>query len=280
VKAPRPVQPDSIEREYARKLLLYHRAYVQLVRTYLPRLLKELREEVSETTPEALAERMDAADASKAIATLFDAILGKLEKTFPDTLLRRWATGMAARTNKLAAKNQAKHVRKASQARAEGPVEIEGILTAEKKLTPYFQQVVDRNVALIRSIPKEKVETFKNALTNAITQDLPVSQIAKLVQKNLRNSENSARLIARDQVGKLNGALDEYHQRQIGVRKYRWRTMHDGVVRKDHARLNGTLQSWDKPPIVDRKSGRRAHPKGDYQCRCYAEAVLDEVLDE
>ena len=284
MKPARPVQPDSVEREYTRMLLLYQRTYVHLVKQELPPLLRALRAEVSSKTPQALAElpspeRMDAADAAKAVQALFDAILGKLEKTFPDTLLRRWARAMAARTNKVAAKNQAAHLRRAT-AKLKDPVEITGILTAERKLAPYFQQVVDANVALIRSIPEAKVPAFKNALSTAITQDLPVSEIAKMVRKHFAATDQQARLIARDQVGKLNGALDEFHQRQIGVKKYTWRTMHDGVVRKDHQKLEGTRHSWDKPPIVDKKSGRRAHPKGDFQCRCYAEAVLDDLLDE
>lgn len=277
-RAPRPTATDSIEREYARLLLLYQKTYKNLVRVGLKDLLPRLRKEVSEQAPEALAERMDA-DASKAIATLFDMILGKMEKNFPETLLRRWAMGMASRTNKLTAKNQAKHARAATKHLKEGPVEILGILTSERKLSPYFKNIVDQNVALIRSIPAEKIPAFKNALTNAITQDLPVGQLAKIIGKHYAATENKARLIARDQVGKLNGALDEYHQRTIGIKKYTWRTMGDGSVRHDHAKLNGTTQRWDKPPVVDRKSGRRGHPKQDIQCRCYAEAQFDELLD-
>lgn len=285
MRAPRPTQTDSIEREYRRQLLIYQRAYRELVSQGLKELLPHLRKEVSQHTPQALGEkhapveRMDA-DAAKAIQTLFDAILTRMEKKFPDTLLRRWATAMAARTHKTAAKNLAKHAKAATKNAKDGPLEITGILTSERRLSPYFKNIVDQNVALIRSIPKEKIPAFTNSLTNAITRDLPISQTAKLIAKHFEATSNKARLIARDQVGKLNGALDEYHQLQLGVKKYTWRTMKDGAVRHDHRHLEGTVQRWDRPPIVDKKSGRRAHPKGDIQCRCYAEAVLSDLLDE
>jgi SPP1 gp7 family putative phage head morphogenesis protein len=287
-----PQQPDSVEQEYVRALLLYQREYQRLVKANLPRLLEQLRAQVSEETPQALAEkhaRMDA-DAAKSVQTLFDMILGKMEKQFPDTILRRWAKGMASRTNKLAAKNQAKHIRRATRRAKEGPVEIGGILTSEKKLAPYFKNVVDENVALIRSIPQSKVPAFKNALTNAITQDLHATEIAKIIRKHFAATDSHARLIARDQVGKLNGALDQYHQQMLGCKRYTWRTMKDGAVRgrnkgkgfkgPDHWHLEGEVCSWDKPPVVNTKTGKRAHPKQDFQCRCYAEAVLDDILDE
>lgn len=277
-KAPRPTQPDSIEREYARLLLRYQRVYVALVRKELPPLLRALKAETAKTNPAALAEHTDA-DVAKSVQALFDSILGRMEKSFPDSLLSRWVRAVASRTNKLVSKNLSRQVREATKNKKEGPVEIMGLLTSERKLQPYFEQVVDTNIALIRSIPAEKIPAFRNALVNAVQEDLPVAQLAKIVRKHYAATDNKARLIARDQVGKLNGALDQYHQQVLGGKKYRWRTMRDGAVRHDHERLDGTVQLWSKPPIVNRKTGKRGHPKQDIQCRCYAEAILEE-LDE
>ncbi|MFA5380138.1 MAG: minor capsid protein, partial [Dehalococcoidia bacterium] len=60
-----------------------------------------------------------------------------------------------------------------------------------------------------------------------------------------------------------------------GVRRYKWSTSHDGRVRERHKELNGTIHSVDDPPVVDLKTGRRAHPGCDFGCRCAAIWVLE-----
>lgn len=51
-------------------------------------------------------------------------------------------------------------------------------------------------------------------------------------------------------------------------------------MRADHRRLNGKIFSWNAPPIVDMRTGRRGHPGDDYQCRCVAIPVFEfEKLD-
>ena len=55
-----------------------------------------------------------------------------------------------------------------------------------------------------------------------------------------------------------------------GFEYYVWTTRKDNKVRPDHARLEGRICNWSDPPVVDLRSGRRAHPSGDYNCRCTA----------
>ena len=51
-------------------------------------------------------------------------------------------------------------------------------------------------------------------------------------------------------------------------------------MRKDHKRLNGKIFSWNDPPVIDTRTGRRGHPGDDYQCRCVAIPVFDfDTLD-
>lgn len=55
-----------------------------------------------------------------------------------------------------------------------------------------------------------------------------------------------------------------------GFDRYVWTTKKDNRVRPDHARLEGRIINWNDPPVVDLRSGRRAHCGGDYNCRCVA----------
>ena len=62
---------------------------------------------------------------------------------------------------------------------------------------------------------------------------------------------------------------------ESGFQYYVWTTRKDSKVRPDHARLEGRIINWNDPPVVDLRSGRRAHPSGDYNCRCTASPLAD-----
>lgn len=216
------------------------------------------------------------ANIEKSIRELFESVQNRLRKMYPDKVVKKWAQQMAVHVNDLSKKNTEK------VGDAVG-LQIESLMR-DGELTPYFQNVVDENIGLIRSIPLEKMEAFKNTLVYAITNDSHNSnfhqQIEKYISKNVANTKSRARLIARDQVNKLNGRLNQYRQQKLGGVKYIWATSKDERVRKDHAKLEGTTQSWDKPPVVDKATGRRAHPGLDFNCRCTAIMDMEDVLSE
>jgi uncharacterized protein with gpF-like domain len=39
--------------------------------------------------------------------------------------------------------------------------------------------------------------------------------------------------------------------------------------------MNGKIFSFDNPPVVDKKTGRKANHSEDYNCRCVAIPALD-----
>lgn len=129
---------------------------------------------------------------------------------------------------------------------------------------------VRSNVALMKSV--------QGSLTVALGQDIEAAFAAGIRHEDLRRRwvreglpvrfgtlEGRARVIARDQVSKLNGQLTEWRQRNLGITEYVWRTSGDARVRDSHADLNGTRRSWDQSP----------KPGEEVQCRCVAEAVID-----
>lgn len=85
-------------------------------------------------------------------------------------------------------------------------------------------------------------------------------------------SESRAELIARDQTLKLNGAITQIRQENAGVESYTWSTSNDERVREEHAELEGQVFSWSDPPDV-------GHPGQDFQCRCVALPVIEELED-
>lgn len=282
-RMPKPVQPDQAAREYMRLLDTYTKAYEQLMREGLAELLPELKVVAAEERPAILdsqkASRTDAirmdTNIEKAIRALFAKVSKQLSVRFPDKLLTRWGLSMVNNVNRLAKRNMTQVAEKVD-------LEIEPLM-GDQGLNPYFKNVIEENVGLIKSIPERQMPTFKNQLVSALTADTPQDQIRAMIEKNFGKSYDAARLIARDQTNKLNGAIDEYRQKSIGVSRYYWRRNRDGRCRPEHEKLgaasdNGKLYSWSNPPLVDAKTGRRAHPKGDFQCRCWAEAYLGDVV--
>jgi len=135
---------------------------------------------------------------------------------------------------------------------------------------------VKENVSLITSVAEKSFSEIEQIVTRGARSGTGAEGISKLIQKRFEVAESRANLIARDQTAKLFGEINELRQRELGVDGYTWRTSQDERVRARHEFLDGKPQKWSKPPIVDVKSGRRAHPGFDYQCRCVAEPILPE----
>lgn len=136
----------------------------------------------------------------------------------------------------------------------------------------------DKNVALIKSLQGQQLEEISDILADAESGAWRVEELQDVIQKQFDVTTAKAELLARDQVLKLNGDLVKTRQQGAGIDKYVWTTSGDERVREMHEELDGTVQSWNSPPVVS-EDGRREHPGGDYQCRCTAYPVLEE-LDE
>ena len=132
---------------------------------------------------------------------------------------------------------------------------------------------VSENVALITSLPERLHDDLRSALLEM--QGSRAEDIAAVLAERFAVGESQAALIAVDQTLKLNGQMVEARQTAAGIESYEWVTSKDERVREEHQELDGTTQSWGSPPIVDKKSGRRAHPGGDFRCRCTANPILE-----
>lgn len=88
------------------------------------------------------------------------------------------------------------------------------------------------------------------------------------IQKEWGVSASKAQFLARQETSLFFSKLGMDRAKQTGIRRYRWSTSHDERVREAHKHLQGQIIDFDKPPVVDLKTGRRAHAGEDYNCRC------------
>lgn len=129
------------------------------------------------------------------------------------------------------------------------------------------------NVALIKSLSSDYFADIEKRLFIGLRTGMRAEELAGELEERYGASESRAQLIARDQVGKLYGGLNEFRQRDLGIQTYIWRSMGDEKVRPEHALRDGKEFAWSDPPAD-------GHPGEPVQCRCWSEPVMDEILDE
>jgi SPP1 gp7 family putative phage head morphogenesis protein len=164
-------------------------------------------------------------------------------------------------------------------------------LVAEPYLPAVMRQFIDENTNLIRSIGTEYFGKVQQDTYKFIQEGVYNKEYAKqisaefseefkrqyergILKRRVTNADARARLIARDQISKYNGQLNQTRQTALGITKYRWVTVGDDRVRESHRSKNGKIFSWDSPP------SDTGHPGDDYQCRCVAAMVADEGVTE
>lgn len=270
-----PKFPAEAEREYIRLTNEYMRLLKKTVEEYLPEMKEILWEEIIHT------DSKESDDARKKRRTEnFSRMSAKMEELFRkirQTLESRMGLfDIARRMRSLSNKTRLLTVKEWKKAIGKAL----GIdIRQDYYLGDFYQQQLEKwvsdNVDLIKSIPKDCLTEMKQVIYEGYVSGKPVTAISKDIQSRFQVSKSKARLIARDQMGKLNADITKHQQTDAGIRKYMWRTSEDSRVRKSHMVLNKEVFSWDDPPVVDKKTGRRCHPGEDYQCRCIAIPVFE-----
>lgn len=140
------------------------------------------------------------------------------------------------------------------------------------------------NSALILDLQERTYQEVEGIVQRGVSQGKRHEGIAEDILREtslpgrpkgpLAKIDNRAKLIARDQVSKLNARMTQLRQTGVGIEKYIWRTSIDERVRESHKEKEGKKYSWNKPPVDT------GHPGEDYQCRCWAEADFSTIFEE
>lgn len=147
------------------------------------------------------------------------------------------------------------------------------VLLSDKGVSSHLEDFVAQNVSLIESVPETMLDQVETVLLTGLRQNARAEELSRDIQERMDVSESRARLIARDQVAKLYGEVNRLRQDNLGITRYTWRTMQDERVRPTHADKEGNEYDWDDAPADT------GHPGEDYQCRCYAEPILADILE-
>lgn len=256
--------PQQAERELQRVTNSYIRLLNQLLKEHLPEIRDAARVE-----REANRRHDDTSDLIAKVTAVFNKMAVELEQAMADFGLYGKIEAMAKLTRKLSIREWKKAVK------ATLGIDLMDDYYTGELYRELMERWVNENVSLIKTIPQDSLGKMRQIVLEGYKKGETTTAIVKKIQKAYSVDRRHAQLLARDQIAKLNSNIAQKQQRDAGVEEYIWSTSGDSRVREDHARLNNKRFRWDDPPVVDRKTGRRAHPGEDYQCRCVPIAVFD-----
>lgn len=141
---------------------------------------------------------------------------------------------------------------------------------------------------------KSATNDLKKIISKDVYDSVMRGDALSIVKKKVYESTNDytkkkAQFIARDQVSKLNGAINKIQQKSVNINLYVWTAVGDARTRESHSRLNGVICSWDDPTIYYKVDGNNlvkhkrltsmfiGNPSEDYQCRCFGLPFIPEL---
>lgn len=147
------------------------------------------------------------------------------------------------------------------------------------------------NYTLIVSNAKKYVEQINILTEQAIVNGMSPGKLKDEIFKATESlSDKHCKLLARDQMGKLNGQITQAQMQEIGLDLYVWSTSYDDRVRDSHALMEGLLCRWDDASVCSYDNGKTweprpsgavdLHPGQDIQCRCVGLAFYPELESE
>ena len=262
----KPIYPEGAERELQRISWAYLRLVNEVVKKYMPAIRKAAAAE-----RENNRRKDDSGDLMQAIQKAFQSMGEELERKTSSFGLRKKLEDLANLTRKLSIQEWKRTVH-----------ETLGLdIMDDYYLGEFYRQAlqewIDQNVSLIKSIPQEALSEMHSIVSQGFKTGATLTSIEKEIRNTYHVKRSSAKLLARDQIAKLNGQLTKQQQTDAGVNEYIWSTSGDSRVRETHKKLDGKKFRWDDPPVVTPpgKPVRRCHPGEDYQCRCVALPVFD-----
>lgn len=133
------------------------------------------------------------------------------------------------------------------------------------------------NVGLIKSISQQYHERISQlVLRSAATGGKGAAEIFEQIRHYDGLTEKRAKLIAVDQTRKITTTMNVERAKSVGMKRWEW--VHSGGSadpRKLHMDYDGKIFDYDKPPIIDGRTGERGYPGQAINCRCTMVPVLE-----
>lgn len=140
---------------------------------------------------------------------------------------------------------------------------------------------IKNNVELIKSVPEKYFEHIQKSIHQGFEKGQSTMQIAREIQAVSGVTERRAELIARDQLGTVYAEVTQQRQENLGIKRFKWQTVHDERVRDSHRAIDGRIFNWDEGAVgydvAEEVKGLL--PGEDFNCRCVAAPVDEDIFE-
>ena len=200
----------------------YYSAQMQsLVRLMAKQLSGELVPLLQRLKPEYVA---DARPTMDSWSDEIVALIRRVASQFTSTIFQAQADRIARRTVSMADADNAQDFLRSVNAAIGIP------FPRSPSIDDYLAASVNDNVGLIKSIPQQYFSRIENIVLGNMRQGFVPTKIAKDIQAETGVTYRRAKLIARDQVAKLNSDLTQRRQKDAGIDFYRSSNSNDQRV--------------------------------------------------
>lgn len=157
---------------------------------------------------------------------------------------------------------------------------------SEEQKEQIIKKYSDNMKLNIQKWETSEISRLRKIVEEQVKKGIRYSDLTEIIMKEFDAPIKKAKFLAEQETHLLVAEMKEQQYRKAGINQYQWHTRNEptghnkGNVRPDHASLDGKIFDWDHPPVVDQKTGRRAHPGQDFRCRCVAIPVYKKSQSE
>lgn len=128
--------------------------------------------------------------------------------------------------------------------------------------------LISENVDLITNLSQKQYEQIHGDIMRSIAKGGDLQEMEANLRKRGIQTEKRARLIARDQLFKATGAIDNQRKLDNGITHSIWKHSHgDKIPRRSHLAADGKVFDNRKGCLID---GEYILPAEKINCTCYA----------
>lgn len=270
-RSPVWLYPKAIEREWVKFLDNYVTSQDRIITAALEKRLPLIYQEYDSERPARVDSYLDS------FRSLMDQLLISIDDHNKNYGIEAFALDIGQKTNKWNNKEWQKTLKA-----------VVGISTGaySAKTQNDVEMFSYDTVDLIKTMGNQRLEKLRQHVLNGFRNGTRHEVVREQIKADYKTTHSRAKLIARDQIAKLNGKLMQTRQAELGVSQYIWHSTPDERVRPKHKAMNGQICRWDDSTKylntatkrwINRSNinGVMLHPGQDYQCRCWAEAIFD-----
>lgn len=159
--------------------------------------------------------------------------------------------------------------------------QMENITVAPQLTTDELQNIADEysnNLSLhIKGFADEQIISLRKKVEQNFYSGNRYENLVQTIKNSYKVSDSKAQFLARQETKLLSSQYQEQRAKSSGSSGYIWHCVKGSPkhpVREGHLLLDGQFILWDSPPVVDPRTGRRAHAGEDFGCRCQKEIVF------